>query len=66
MFFLKENKLNLPFDEHNELIKIREDKKYLLVFLESSVREDKVSQINFEKEMMPIITICDSIEKILA
>ncbi len=63
--FLEENKLNLPLDEYNELIKIRENKKYFLVFLESSVRENKVSQINFEKEIMPIITICDSVEKIL-
>lgn len=63
--FLKSNQLTLSLEEYGELIKIREDKKYFLVFIESAVRENKISQLKFERDLLPIINVCEKVESIM-
>lgn len=63
--FLKSNQLTLSLEEYGELIKIRDDKKYFLVFIESAVRENKISQLKFERDLLPIINVCEKVESIM-
>jgi uncharacterized protein YlbG (UPF0298 family) len=63
--FLNSNQLTLSLEEYGELIKIRDDKKYFLVFIESAVREDKISQLKFERDLLPIINVCEKVESLL-
>jgi|JYMV01.1.fsa_nt_gi hypothetical protein len=63
--FLKANQLTISLDEYSELIKIRDDQKHFLVFLESVVREEKTSQLKFERDLLPIINVCEKVESIM-
>jgi hypothetical protein len=63
--FLEKNKLILPLDEYGLLINLRDDLKFFLVFLESTVRESKVDNLKFEKDLKPILIICEDVEDLL-
>jgi hypothetical protein len=64
--FLENNKFSISLEEYKELIRIREDKKYFIVFLESSVTENQLDSMRFERDIMPIINVCESIEELLS
>ena len=62
--YLDENKLTLPLNEYELLLKIRDDNRYFLIFLESVTREKKIERLSFENDLSPIITNCKLIERL--
>ena len=63
--YLEKSIKPVSLDTKEALLEIRDDARYFLVFLESSTRNKKVENLSFEKDLNPIVILCDAIENIL-